>query len=148
MSTPSSNFHPSAERGSVKFWIIVVIVVGLVSGLRVRSIGPQPELKAKYESTRNFLRTDMARAFITYRQHMGELPSTKEGLIALLQAPSGEKPKWHGPYLATPNGQLPLDPWGDPYDYRQPGIHNKDSYDLFSKGPDATADTVDDIGNW
>ena len=48
----------------------------------------------------------------------------------------------------TPGGKPPLDPWGEAYQYRSPGTHNKSGYDLFSKGPDKTEGTEDDIGNW
>jgi general secretion pathway protein G len=40
------------------------------------------------------------------------------------------------------------DPWGEPYQYRNPGLKNPDSFDLFSKGQDKTEGTEDDIGNW
>jgi len=84
-----------------------------------------------------------------YQTDMGELPSSAEGLNALLIAPAGKPDKWRGPYLdPTPPDRMPLDPWGHDYVYRQPGTHNKDSYDLFSKGPDGIAGTADDIGNW
>jgi general secretion pathway protein G len=44
--------------------------------------------------------------------------------------------------------QIPLDPYGKDYQYVQPGIHNPDSYDLFSAGKDHIPGTVDDTGNW
>ena len=31
---------------------------------------------------------------------------------------------------------MPLDPWGNPYQYACPGTHNPDSYDVWSLGPD------------
>ena len=40
------------------------------------------------------------------------------------------------------------DPWGEPYQYRNPGLKNSDFYDVYSKGPDKTEGTEDDIGNW
>ena len=40
------------------------------------------------------------------------------------------------------------DAWGQPYQYRNPGRHNPDSYDIYSRGPDMKEDTEDDIGNW
>lgn len=80
-----------------------------------------------------------------YYFHVGNYPSTSEGLNALMQAPSGENArKWKGPYLE----ELPEDPWGNPYQYRYPGEKNPDTYDLWSMGPDGTAGTADDIGNW
>jgi general secretion pathway protein G len=61
----------------------------------------------------------------------------------LLQEPSGAT-NWHGPYLE----KIPVDPWGHKYIYENPGKHNPSSYDLSSAGPDGTAGTDDDIGNW
>ncbi len=75
---------------------------------------------------------------------MGEYPTSEEGLKALLSPPGGKAATWKGPYLEAPS----IDPWKQPYVYRFPGTHNKDGYDLFSKGADQIADTLDDIGNW
>ena len=47
----------------------------------------------------------------------GRYPTTSEGLNALVQRPSGAQ-VWTGPYLK--NGKLPVDPWGNPYQYRSP----------------------------
>ena len=53
-----------------------------------------------------------------------------------------------GPYAEVSGNKIPLDPWGEPYQYRFPGVKNKGSFDLFSKGPDKLEGTEDDIGNW
>ena len=82
------------------------------------------------------------------RIDMGDYPSTNEGLAVLLTPPGNAGDKWHGPYIDAVGGKLPVDPWGQPYEYRYPGVKNPGGYDLFSKGPDKTADTADDIGNW
>jgi general secretion pathway protein G len=39
--------------------------------------------------------------------------------------------KWSGPYLQK---KVPLDPWGKPYLYKQPGEHGE--YDLLTYGKD------------
>ncbi len=52
---------------------------------------------------------------------------------------------WKGPYLKK---GVPLDPWGSPYVYENPGKHNASGYDLMSNGPDGRAGTDDDITNW
>jgi len=43
------------------------------------------------------------------------------------------------------------DPWGNEYQYKLPGEINKDSYDVYSYGPDGKeggdGDNAD-IGNW
>ena len=41
------------------------------------------------------------------------------------------EPKWNGPYLRK---AVPLDPWGKPYVYKQPGA--KGDFDLLSYGKD------------
>ena len=73
---------------------------------------------------------------------------TEQGIKALIKAPEDKADQWKGPYIKVPGGKAPSDPWGEPYEYRYPGTHNTDSYDLFSKGRDKQADTPDDIGNW
>ncbi len=82
-----------------------------------------------------------------YHLDLGELPTTAQGLEALHEAPAdlASADKWDGPYLRDP---VPQDPWGNPYQYRTPGTHNADSFDLWSFGPDKTDGTDDDIGNW
>ncbi len=88
----------------------------------------------------------MKTPLVTYRLQMGAYPSTDEGLQALLAAPTGKADRWRGPYVE--GNKIPPDPWGEPYQYKCPGVHNKDGYDLWSKGPDKTDGTDDDIGNW
>jgi general secretion pathway protein G len=46
--------------------------------------------------------------------------------------------------------EVPLDPWGNPYVYAEPGTHNND-YDLMSYGKDGRAGGTGeaaDLGNW
>lgn len=44
--------------------------------------------------------------------------------------------------------QYKKDPWGNDYIYQVPGKHNKEGYDLFSRGADGVAGNEDDITNW
>ncbi|HUD48170.1 MAG TPA: type II secretion system protein GspG [Candidatus Baltobacteraceae bacterium] len=78
----------------------------------------------------------------------GRLPTTTEGLRALLKRPPTlpAGANWLGPYLNAID--VPKDRWGHEYVYRCPGRHNPDEFDVFSCGPDGIPDTVDDIGNW
>lgn len=78
----------------------------------------------------------------TYRLDTGHVPTTEQGLNALVERP-GDEPKWAGPYLSK---ALPLDPWGRSYVYRQPGETGHD-YELLSYGkdgmPGGTGDNTD-----
>ena len=55
----------------------------------------------------------------------------------------------HGGYLQK--GRVPADPWGNSYEYEQPGQNNSYSFDLWSLGADGKpgGEGVDaDLGNW
>jgi len=95
-----------------------------------------------------FVNDSLKTALTRYRLDVGDYPTTAEGLAALMTAPAHAADRWHGPYADMPGGKLPLDPWGEPYQYRNPGVKNKGGYDLYSKGPDRLDGTEDDIGNW
>ena len=43
---------------------------------------------------------------------------------------------------------LNKDPWGNAYVYLKPGVHHRDSYDVFSMGPDGVRGTEDDVAPW
>jgi general secretion pathway protein G len=81
-----------------------------------------------------------------FRLDVGRYPMAHEGLSALFKEPNDINSEvWLGPYLK--NGRL-KDLWGQDYQYTYPGIHNKNSFDLFSLGQDGVEGTVDDINNW
>ena len=75
----------------------------------------------------------------------GRFPSSGEGLAALIEQPNGLK-DWQGPYLDKKT--VPKDPWGNPYQYREPGTQNPNGFDLWSFGPDGQEGGGDDIDNW
>lgn len=144
-SSPRSAHRPS---GFTLLEILVVLaIIGLLVGLVVSNtdkiFGQSQEAIAKI-----FVRDSLKTPLVRYRIDLGDYPSTNEGLAALLTAPSNAADKWRGPYLDVSGGKLPVDPWGQPYEYRYPGVKNPGGYDLYSKGPDKTAETADDIGNW
>jgi general secretion pathway protein G len=99
-------------------------------------------------------RTDTARlqldqlstALDLYRVDIKRLPTSEEGLKALLEKPDGIE-NWRGPYLKK--SQAIVDPWGRPFIYRRPGEHGE--YDLSSYGadgrPGGTGEDLD-VSNW
>ena len=72
---------------------------------------------------------------------MGRLPTSAEGLDALVVAPANGANAWHGPYLR----KLSCDPWGQPYVYRQPGAAA--AFEVVSFGPDQQPGGGDDISD-
>jgi general secretion pathway protein G len=82
-----------------------------------------------------------------YRLDNYTYPSTEQGLEALLK-PSQMNPKprnFRGRYLS----ELLLDPWGNPYQYKNPGENS--AVDIYTLGADGMAGGEGenaDIGNW
>lgn len=77
----------------------------------------------------------------------GRYPTTAEGLQILLEAKRESKGESQQGFIRY----LPKDPWGNAYQYRFPGIHNPDSFDLWTHGSDGLpgGDGVQaDCGNW
>ena len=127
--------------------LVVLAIIGLLAGLAVSNsdkiFGHSQEAVARI-----FVRDSLKTSLVRYRIDLSDYPSTAEGMQALLTAPANKADRWRGPYIDTPGNKLPLDPWGEPYQYRYPGTKNKGGYDLYSKGPDKIDGTDDDIGNW
>jgi general secretion pathway protein G len=124
--------------------LVSLTIIGLLAGLAIMNIG-SIHLNAENAAARLMVQSSLKTALNVYRMSMGDFPSTAEGLPALLASPPGKMERWHGPYV---EGEIPLDPWGQPYQYAYPGMHNKTGYDLWSNGHDHQAGTDDDITNW
>ena len=123
--------------------LIVMVIIGLLAALvGPRFFGKVGKSKQKAAKAQISL---LETALDTYRLDVGKYPTTDMGLQALREKPDGAE-KWDGPYLSK---ELPLDPWGNPYQYRSPGEHG--DYDLISYGADGSPGGEDediDIVNW
>jgi general secretion pathway protein G len=108
--------------------IVVVVIIGLLAGLVLPQFIRQEE-KAKLKAARAQIEL-LATALDTFRLDVGRYPTSEEGLQALRQKPGGLE-RWDGPYLKK---DIPLDPWGKPYNYKSPGDHGP--YDITSYGAD------------
>jgi len=76
----------------------------------------------------------------------GAPPTTEQGLGALVSMPTSQPVPRRWRRLMT---DIPLDPWGQLYYYEFPARRGtKESFDLYSAGPDRKPGTPDDIGNW
>lgn len=143
-SSAPAGARRSASRGFTLLEILVVLaILGLLVGVLVRNVTGNLD-RGSQDAARLFVATTLQAPLVEYRIHTGDYPTTAEGLQALVTRPQNRGDRWRGPYVKN----IPLDPWGEPYMYRYPGTRNTDSYDIFSKGPDRTEGTADDIGNW
>lgn len=129
------------------FTLLELLVVMVIIGLLVGYVGPKyfaqvgkSEIKAAKAQINAF-----EKALDQYRLDTGHYPTTEQGLNAIVEKPANE-PKWQGPYLAK---AVPPDPWGNPYQYQQPG--QRGEYDLWSFGKDGQpggSGEAADVTNW
>src|SRR6266567_3397244 len=127
-----TQLHP---RRSAGFTLVEIMVVVVILGILAATIIPQFRGTAQdakvstAKSTVAELESALERLYI----HLDRYPSNEEGLKLLVDPPTGEEEKkWRGPYIKV----LRPDPWGEPYQYRNPGVHRKSGFDLWSRGAD------------
>jgi general secretion pathway protein G len=125
--------------------LVVLGILALLATLGIMNV-QKTMGNASEDAARLFLKTTLKTGLMQYSLHMNGFPTAAEGLQVLISEPANKAGQWRGPYLE--GSKIPSDPWGEPYQYRFPGTKNKGSYDAWSKGPDKTDGTEDDIGNW
>ena len=135
-------------RPSRGFTLVELLVVLAILALIAAFAGPRV-IKflggAKTEAAKVQL-DNLATTLDLYRLEVGRYPSQDEGLLALLEPPSGVD-NWNGPYLNKRDALV--DPWGNPYRYRLPGEHAE--FDLYSLGADDAEGgdgEAQDVSNW
>ncbi|MFA5261389.1 MAG: type II secretion system major pseudopilin GspG [Candidatus Omnitrophota bacterium] len=126
--------------------LLVVVIIGVLAAMVVPNFAGKKS-KAQQAAAVADIEANLAVALDMYELDVGRFPITEQGLKALIEIPSTPPvpETWGGPYLKKKT--IPLDPWGQEYNYRAPGTHNQESYDLFSYGADGV-ESNDDIVNW
>jgi general secretion pathway protein G len=105
---------------------ILGLLIGLVAPQAIRLLGSSKQKIAAQSIQRIEGILDI------YRLDVGGYPTTEQGLDALIRQPPGVA-NWNGPYVK--GNDVPLDPWGHPFQYRNPSQRPGHDYDLFSLGP-------------
>jgi general secretion pathway protein G len=118
------------------FSLLELLVVLLIIGLLASLVGPR--LFTKVDSSRVQTALVQIKNFKgtleTMRLDVGRFPTQDEGLQMLTKPPVDDriKARWRGPYL---DEEVPLDPWGNPYQYSLPGSGGQ-PFALYSFGAD------------
>lgn len=108
------------------------MIIGMIAGLVAPKVFSKLE-QSKVMAAQAQIKT-LSSAIENIRLDIGRLPTQEEGLGLLNKPPSdaGLASRWRGPYL---NEDVPLDPWGQPYQYAVPGA-NGQAFALYSFGAD------------
>ena len=146
----SRNNSSSAQRGFTLIEImVVVVIIGVLGAIVVPQFMSRPD-QAKVTAAKIDIQA-IATALEMYRLDNFAYPSTQQGLEALTKRPSGlpAARNWNPQgYLKS----LPVDPWGTPYQYLNPGVQSIDGdYDIVSLGSDGVIGgegQASDIGSW
>lgn len=112
--------------------MLVMVIIGILASMVVVNYAGYGQ-KARIKAAQGDIATYSNAIDLYELQHNDQYPKSLRDLT------SGDKPIVK---------QYRKDPWGHDYVYVCPGRHHKDSYDLYSSGPDGQPGTADDITNW
>jgi len=113
--------------------LVTLVIIGLLTTFVVLNVLPA-QGKAQVQKVKGDI-TAIETALELYRLDNFSYPTEQEGLEALLASGIIKK--------------MSLDPWGNPYEYRNPG--ERGAVDIFSLGADGEPGGEEqnaDIGNW
>lgn len=135
---------PSSRAGFTLIEIMVVVVIlGILAALVVPRIMSRPD-EARVVAARQDIKT-LVQALKLYRLDNYKYPPMEQGLKALVQKPDSGTENWKASL-----DYLPKDPWGNEYQYLNPGTHGSE-VEIFSFGADGRqgGEGIEaDIGSW
>jgi general secretion pathway protein G len=126
--------------------MVVISILAILAALIVPKVMSRPD-EARVVAAKQDIAALM-QALKLYRLDNKRYPTTEQGLQSLITKPTlAPVPEnWKlGGYVE----KLPMDPWGKPYQYLNPGLHGE--IDVFSFGADGVTggEGFDaDVGNW
>lgn len=149
-AVPSSKIGSGTIARQSGFSLIELIAVVAILGILAAVVAPnilQAPGKARITRAKTDI-TAIVSALQTYKLDNFTFPTTDQGLMALVEQPTGdpEAPNWQdGGYLP----RMPKDPWGRDYLYLSPGENGEiDVYSLGADGQTGGEKDNADIGNW
>lgn len=127
--------------------MVVLVIIGVMAALIVPRVVNRAE-DARKVAAKSDIKA-LSDALKLYNLDNMRYPTTQQGLEALVTKPSISPIPTNyktGGYL----DKLPVDPWGNPYQYQNPGKHGE--FDVYSFGANASSANGEDgdgvIGSW
>jgi general secretion pathway protein G len=141
-----SSTRPGEGGFSLLELMVVVVIMSILALVIMPRIIDRPD-QARVARVKSDLAV-LSGALKLYKLDNFRYPTTEQGLRALIDPPTTAPV----PQNYAQNGyidRLPVDPWGNEYQYLQPGVH--DEIDIFTLGADGVSggSGMDaDIGSW
>lgn len=122
--------------------VIVLGIIGIIMGGSIAMLGKLGD-GAKIQRVEGDFNS-ISSAVSSYKMLAGNAPSTQQGLEALFVKPtSAPVPKrW-----TSAGKEIPKDPWGVPYKFRNPGKKDPSTFEIYTWGPDQQEGTDDDMSS-
>ena len=126
--------------------MVVVVILGILAALVVPNIIGRPDEARGIAAKQDI--ASLMQELKLYRLDNQRYPTTEQGLQALVAKPTTAPgpTNWKaGGYIE----RLPRDPWGNPYQFLNPGVRGE--IDVFSFGADGAPGGEGndaDIGSW
>lgn len=125
--------HKNEDGFTLVEVMVTLVIIGLLTTFVVLNVLPA-QGKAQVQKARGDI-TAIETALEMYKLDNFNYPTEQEGLEALVSSGLVKK--------------MSLDPWGNPYEYRNPGERAQiDIYSLGADGEPGGEDQNADIGNW
>ena len=126
--------------------MVVVVILGILAALVVPKIISRPDEARAIAAKQDI--ASLMQALKLYRLDNQRYPSTEQGLQALVALPASAPlaTNWKaGGYVE----RLPRDPWGNPYQYLNPGVRGEiDVFSLAADGAPGGEGNDAEIGSW
>ena len=144
MRLPSQRPLRSPAAGFTLMEILLVVgIIAILMGIVITN-GPKIQNAAKITATQAKVKQLQSNLNL-YETNNKTLPSTDQGLRALIERPSGNpQPRM---WTSLCKEEQLFDSWKRPFHYRCPSRDGNEPFEVWSDGPDGKSETSDDISS-
>jgi general secretion pathway protein G len=125
--------------------MVVIVILGMLAAFIVPNVMGNKEKADQKAAVANIV--SLENSLDMYKLDNSAYPTTDQGLQALVIKPNSPEPRNYrdGGYIK----RLSVDPWGNEYQYLNPGEHGAiDVFTLGADGQEGGDGANADIGNW